>query len=119
MISIQLLVLASLSISCSFSQPHPCLNMTGDNGTAIDFSRDCCETCQSADDGPLIIPSEVLRQLTNISEESQGLLPLWRNAFYLATENHILTSEVSKTFMYDCITQVQRLHTTCVTIFTL
>jgi len=79
--------------------------MTGDNDEAIDDSKDCCATCQSAEDDPLIIPSEVLRQLTNISEDSQGLLPLWRNAFYLSKENHILASEVSKTFMcaQDCI----------------
>ena len=98
MISIQLLVLASLSISCSlsFSQPHPCLNMTVEDDTVLDASGDCCTICESAGDDPLAIPGEVLRQLTNISEDSQGLLPLWRNAFYLATENQILTFEVSK-----------------------
>ena len=94
MTNIQLIVMAVLSIACSTSFFQPC---TGEDTTG-NSSGDCCTTCATGDD-PLTIPGGVLRQLTNISEDSQGLLALWRNAYFLATENHILTSEVSKS---DC-----------------
>jgi len=84
--------------------------MTGDNDKAIDDSKDCCASCQSPEDDQLTIPGEVLRQLINISEDSQGLLPLWRNAFYLAKENHILASEVRKLSYVHTIALLKHRH---------
>ena len=52
----------------------------------------------SDEESLLTIPVEVLNQLTDITKYSNGLLPLWKSAYYLANDR-ILISEVSN---YNC-----------------
>ena len=48
----------------------------------------------SANDPPIVIAKKILRNLTNTSTESRGLLPVWGNAIDLAEED-ILKAQVS------------------------
>lgn len=87
MIAFQAFLLLGASIGCVLPLPVPA------NATA------------NVTDGenPLTIPIAVLNQLTDITKDSKGLLPLWKSANYLANDR-ILISEVSiKTFvLYAC-----------------
>lgn len=45
-------------------------------------------------DYPVTVPEKVLKELLDISDNSKGLLLLWRNSFYL-TKKRLLEAEVS------------------------
>jgi len=63
-------------------------------GTSCVLSLLVQNTTSDEESLPLTIPVEVLNQLTDITKYSNGLLPLWKNAHYLANDR-ILISEVS------------------------
>jgi len=75
MITLQTFLLLALGTGCILSLP---VRNTPSNTT-------CSEVA---------IPDEVVNQLTDITEDSKGLLPLWKSAYYLA-DDRILASEVS------------------------
>ena len=74
---------------------NTCSSLQADgSGSAVVPPRDGLYYDLPAVDYPVTIPVKVLKELIDISDNSKGLLLLWRNSFYL-TKKRLLEAEVS------------------------